>query len=110
MELIGKFENIKNPNLSFEIETRAKSLKENKFKSQNNNEKIKLNRDIKRNYHKLDIKLIENYYVKGVNLNFLDSKNIVQNIMGVRIYFENEINLDNFDIIHSYNNCYFLKK
>tara|TARA_B100001057_G_scaffold134996_1_gene134431 strand:+ start:2558 stop:3298 length:741 start_codon:yes stop_codon:yes gene_type:complete len=109
LEVIGKFENIKDPNLSFEIETRAKSLKENKFKSQNNNEKIKLNRNIKRNYHKLDIKLIENYYVKGVNLNFLDSKNIVQNIMGVRIYFENEINLDNFDIIHSYNNCYFLK-
>ena len=110
LELIGDFESIENPNLSIEIKTRAKSLKENEFKLQNNNEKIKLNRNIKRNYYKLDIKLTENYYVKGVNLNFLDSKNIIQNIRGVRIYFENKINLDNFDIIHSHNNCYFLKK
>tara|TARA_E500000178_G_C17028835_1_gene759446 strand:- start:693 stop:1430 length:738 start_codon:yes stop_codon:yes gene_type:complete len=110
LEVIGSFQNIKNPNLSFKIETRVKSFKENKFRLQNNNEKIKINRNMKRNYYKLDIGLIENYYVKGVNLNFLGSKNITQNITGVRIYFENKINLDNFDIIHSHNNCYFLKK
>ena len=68
--MIGSFQNIKNPNLSFKIETRVKSFKENKFRLQNNNEKIKINRNVKRNYYKLDIGLIENYYVKGVNLNF----------------------------------------
>lgn len=110
LEVIGNFQDIESPNLIFQIETRVKNLRENKFELQNNKKKIKLNRNIERNYYNLNIELTENYYLKGVNLNFLDSNNIVQNIMGVRIYFENKINLDNFNIIHSHNNCYFLKK
>ena len=66
--------------------------------------------DINKVYFPTDISLLENYYIKNIDLDFKTSKKVKKNISSIKLFFENAIDINTYKIIHSYNNCYYLDR
>ncbi len=103
VEFFGNFKNLENYNASFDV----------KFKEKQKNEPDKFNIDIKNketNYFPINIDMIKSYYIKNLQLHFLSNPEFVKRITGINIYFENQIDVNNYQIIDNFENCYYLKK
>ena len=116
LEILGNFEGVSNKKMTFKLYSRVKTLEGNKL-VKNSTDKLTLNLDKIENLDKTDrlyfpinINLLNNYYIKGIYLDFMSSKKIMKNITSVKLFFENSIDINKYKIIHNYNNCYYLKK
>jgi len=110
LEILGDFDDVTNKKMTFKLYSRVKTLKENKL-VKNSTDKLTLNLDtIDKLYFPTNINLLKNYYIKDIYLDFMASKKVIKNITGVKLFFENAIDINKYKIIHSYNNCYYLKK
>jgi len=110
LEILGDFDDVTNKKMTFKLYSRVKTLKGNKL-VKNSTDKLTLNLDtINKLYLPTNINLLKNYYIKDIYLDFMASKKVIKNIKSVKLFFENAIDINKYKIIHSYNNCYYLKK
>ena len=62
------------------------------------------------NYFSVDFDDIQNEDINYLQLNFLSNQKFVDKINNVNVYFENKIDVSNYQIIDNFENCYYLKK
>ena len=110
LEIHGNFDNSINEKFNFKIHTRVKTLEGEKIVKKSTNE-LTLNIDnINKVYFPTDINLLENYYIKNIDLDFITSKKVKKNISSIKLFFENTVDVNTYKIIHNYNNCYYLDR
>ena len=110
LEIHGNFDNSINEKFNFRIHTRVKTLEGEKIVKKSTNE-LTLNIDnINKVYFPTDINLLENYYIKNIDLDFITSKKVKKNISSIKLFFENTVDVNTYKIIHNYNNCYYLDR
>ena len=110
LEIRGNFNNSIDEKFKFKIHTRVKTLEGKKIVKNSTNELTLNIDDINKVYFPTDISLLENYYIKNIDLDFKTSKKVKKNISSIKLFFENAIDINTYKIIHSYNNCYYLDR
>lgn len=110
LEIHGNFDNSINEKFNFKIHTRVKTLKERKIVKKSTNELTLNINNSNKVYFPTDISLLGNYYIKNINLDFITSKKVKENISSIKLFFENTVDINTYRIIHSYNNCYYLDR
>tara|TARA_Y100000590_G_scaffold138627_1_gene158702 strand:- start:2867 stop:3616 length:750 start_codon:yes stop_codon:yes gene_type:complete len=110
LEILGNFDSFINEKFTFKIHTKVKTLEGKKIVKKST-AKLTLNIDnTNKVYFPTDISLLENYYIKNIYLDFTTSKKVKKNISGIKLFFENAVDINKYKIIHSYNNCYYLER
>ena len=110
VEISGNFKDVLNNEMIIEVSSRVKlagSKKFEEYKSKKLSKKITENKKI---YFPINMEFIGDNYAKSFKINILTSNDANKNITGARLLFENNLDLDDYNIVHSYNNCYYLKK
>ena len=107
LEILGDFEGVSSKKITFKLYSRVKTLEGNKL-VKNSTDKLTLNLDEIENLDKTDrlyfpinINLLNNYYIKGIYLDFMSSKKVMKNITSVKLFFENSIDINKYKIIHN---------
>ena len=105
VEFLGEFTNLENNKVSFGLKfsNKGKTIdKRGTFDVTISDKAI--------NYFSVDFDDIQNEDINYLQLNFLSNQKFVDKINNVNVYFENKIDVSNYQIIDNFEDCYYLKK
>lgn len=105
VEFLGDFTNLENNKVSFGLKfsNKEKTIdKSDIFDVEITDKAI--------NYFSVNIDDIQNEYINYLQLNFLSNQKFVEKVNSINVYFENKIDVSNYQIIDNFEDCYYLKK